>query len=121
MFRFVSVSSIFIKQRLPGRALPAMAEPLERLAEAGSRYSVSKFVIHRAAKGTASTSALRCGVKAVPIQILATVMCVIGTRMRRGRWTPYYNRARGFQRITCFMKRPYMMPLNSVAPQTSIP
>jgi predicted AAA+ superfamily ATPase len=54
--------------------VPAMAEPLVRLAKAISRYRTSGFVIHRSSRDKALTSALRPEIQALPVDALQSVL-----------------------------------------------
>ncbi len=47
-----------------------MADPLDRLARAASRYTVSRFVEHRPSAKESRFTGLRAGVRAVGIQEL---------------------------------------------------
>jgi predicted AAA+ superfamily ATPase len=54
--------------------VPAMAEPLVRLAKAISRYRTKGFIIHRSSQDKALTSALRPGIQALPVDALQSVL-----------------------------------------------
>ena len=51
-----------------------MAEPLERLARANTRYKIAKYLIYRGSKEDFPTTALKSGVKALPISQLGSII-----------------------------------------------
>lgn len=53
---------------------PRMADPLDRLAKAVSRYTVSRFLVHRASPKEPRFTGLRAGVRAVGVEDLLRFM-----------------------------------------------
>jgi predicted AAA+ superfamily ATPase len=65
---------VFIEAKASRTVFPEMGAALDRLATASSRYDVSKVVVHRAGGGGSQTSALRRGVRALPVDRLSALM-----------------------------------------------
>jgi predicted AAA+ superfamily ATPase len=65
---------LFIEAKASRTVTPAMAEPLERLAGANSRYTITKVLVHRESKENFPTTALKSGVKALPVSQLASII-----------------------------------------------
>ncbi len=65
---------IFIETKASRTVVPAMAKPMERLAEAKSSYKIIKVLIHRQSKDPFPTTALKEGVKAITINQLETIL-----------------------------------------------
>ena len=65
---------MFIEAKASRTVVPEMAEPLERLAKATSRYTVTPLVIHRGGREGFSTTALRPGIRALPIDQLPSLL-----------------------------------------------
>jgi predicted AAA+ superfamily ATPase len=64
----------FIEAKASRTVTPAMAESLVRLGDAVSRYNVTSLVVHRGTPGGATLTAIRPGVKAVPVDRLLSVL-----------------------------------------------
>ena len=65
---------VLIEAKASHTVMPAMADPLDRLARAVSRYEVARFVVHRPLGAAARLSALRPGVRAGGIDALLKVL-----------------------------------------------
>jgi predicted AAA+ superfamily ATPase len=65
---------MFIEAKASRTVLPEMAEPLERLLKATTRYTVTLLVIHREGKQGFSTAALRPGIRALSIEQLPSLL-----------------------------------------------
>jgi len=65
---------IFIEAKASRTVTPAMAEPLERLAGAGTRRKIDKYLVHRDSKDRFPTTALKIGVKALPVSQLGSIV-----------------------------------------------
>jgi len=65
---------MFIEAKASRTVVPEMAEPLERLVKASSRYTVTPLVIHRESKQGFSGTALRPGIRALPIDQLPALL-----------------------------------------------
>ncbi len=65
---------MFIEAKASRTVVPEMAEPLERLVKATSRYTVTPWVIHRESKQGFSTTALRPGIRALAINELPSLL-----------------------------------------------
>jgi hypothetical protein len=64
----------FIEAKASRTVVPAMAQPMERLSEAKSPYAITKVLIHRQSKDPFPTTALKNGVRAIPINQLGPFM-----------------------------------------------
>jgi hypothetical protein len=51
-----------------------MAQPLKRLAGANKRYAIAKYLVYRESKENFPTTALKKGVKALPVSQLASII-----------------------------------------------
>ena len=65
---------LFIEAKASRTIVPAMAGPLERLAGTRSRYKIDKYIVHRESKSHFPTTALRSGVKALPVSQLGSII-----------------------------------------------
>ena len=65
---------LFIEAKASRTVVPGMAEPLERLARANTRYKIAKYLIYRGSKENFPTTALKSGVKALPISQLGSII-----------------------------------------------
>ena len=65
---------LFIEAKASRTVTPAMAKPLERLAGANTRYTIAKYLVHRESKENFPTTALKSGVKALPVSQLASII-----------------------------------------------
>ena len=65
---------LFIEAKASITVMPDMANPLDRLAKQSSNYIITKALVHRAGKERFPATVLRSGVKAVPIDQLASVL-----------------------------------------------
>jgi len=65
---------MFIEAKASRTVVPEMAEPLERLVKATTRYTVTPLVIHREGKQGFSTAALRPGIRALSIEQLPSLL-----------------------------------------------
>ena len=65
---------MFIEAKASRTVVPEMAEPLERLLKATTRYTVTSLVIHREGKQGFSTAALRPGIRALSIEQLPSLL-----------------------------------------------
>ncbi|MCX5810854.1 MAG: ATP-binding protein [Proteobacteria bacterium] len=65
---------LFIQAKASRTVVPGMAEPLERLAGASTHYQIGKYLIHRESKERFQTTALKSGVKALPVSQLGSVL-----------------------------------------------
>jgi len=65
---------LFIEAKASRTVTSEMAQPLERLAKATSRYRVSRAVVHRSSKEGPTTTALLRGVPAVPVEELGSLI-----------------------------------------------
>jgi predicted AAA+ superfamily ATPase len=65
---------MFIEAKASRTVVPEMAEPLERLMKATTRYTVNPLVIHREGKQGFSTAALRPGIRALSIEQLPSLL-----------------------------------------------
>ncbi|MBI4596282.1 MAG: ATP-binding protein [Candidatus Tectomicrobia bacterium] len=64
---------LFIEAKASRTVTPAMADPLERLAGASTRYRVAKYLVHRESKEPFPTTALKSGVQALPLSRLPSI------------------------------------------------
>lgn len=65
---------LFIETKASRTVVPAMAKPMERLAEAKTNYRITKALIHREGRDQFPTTALKSGVKAMPVSRLGSLM-----------------------------------------------
>jgi uncharacterized protein len=65
---------VFIETKASRTVVPAMAQPMERLAEAKSSYTIDKVLIHRESKDPFPSTALKRGVRAIPISRLGFLL-----------------------------------------------
>jgi hypothetical protein len=65
---------LFIEAKASRTVVPGMAEPLERLARANTRYKIAKYLIYRGSKENFPTTALKSGMKALPISQLGSII-----------------------------------------------
>jgi hypothetical protein len=65
---------LLLEAKASRTVVPAMAKPLERLAEGISGYKITKVLIYREGKEPAPSLALKGGVKALPVSRLGSVM-----------------------------------------------
>jgi predicted AAA+ superfamily ATPase len=65
---------LLLEAKASRTVVPAMAKPLERLAEGISGYKITKVLIYREGKEPAPSQALKSGVKAWPVSRLGSVM-----------------------------------------------
>ncbi|MGA3085273.1 MAG: ATP-binding protein [Thermodesulfobacteriota bacterium] len=65
---------LFIETKASRTVVPSMAQPMERLAEAKSPYAITKVLIHREGKGQFPSTALKSGVKTMPVSQLGPLM-----------------------------------------------
>ena len=64
----------YIPAKASRTVTPTMAEPLERLAGANTRYTIAKYLVHREGKVNFPTTALKSGVKALPVGQFASII-----------------------------------------------
>jgi len=72
-----------IEAKASGTITPAMADPLIRLAHAVSRFDLTRLVVHPRTPGASALTAVRPGVKAVPVDQLLMAMAVPARRRVR--------------------------------------
>lgn len=65
---------LFVEAKASRTVTPAMADSMERLAGANTRYRIAKYLVHRESKEHFPTAALKTGVKALPASQLAFIM-----------------------------------------------
>jgi predicted AAA+ superfamily ATPase len=65
---------VFIETKASRTVVPAMAQPMERLAQAKSSYKIDKVLIHRESKDPFPSTALKSGVRAIPISRLGSLL-----------------------------------------------
>jgi hypothetical protein len=65
---------LLLEAKASRTVVPAMAKPLERLAEGISGCKITKVLIYREGKEPAPSLALKSGVKALPVSRLGSIM-----------------------------------------------
>jgi predicted AAA+ superfamily ATPase len=65
---------LFIEAKASRTVIPTMAKPLEHLARANTRYTIARVLVHRESKENFPTTALKSGVKALPVSRLASII-----------------------------------------------
>jgi predicted AAA+ superfamily ATPase len=65
---------LFIEAKASRTLTPAMADSMERLAGANTRYTIAKYLVHLESKEHFPTTALKSGVKALPVSQLASII-----------------------------------------------
>ena len=65
---------LFIEAKATRTVVPAMTKSLERLASGISPYGITKILIHREGKDQLPSTALKEGVKAVPVSRLGSII-----------------------------------------------
>jgi hypothetical protein len=65
---------LFIEAKSSRTVVPGMAAPLERLAKTESRYTIERILVHRESKGDFKSTALKRGVKALPVNRLDSIV-----------------------------------------------
>jgi predicted AAA+ superfamily ATPase len=65
---------LFIETKASRTVVPAMAKPMERLAEGRIDYRITKALIHRQGKDQFPITALKSGVMALPVSRLGSLL-----------------------------------------------